>query len=384
VNFRFTDKTVYLLSSERWGNMRVSKHHYALELVEKGNKVYFIEPPDLANKGIKIEPSGELPGLFIVKYRPVYRGKRFLPAFLFNIMVRLQVVLLIKAIGQKPDVLFCIDPYRFMNLQWFKAPVSIFFAADLFSYNELPGEAYTADICFGVSDTIIKVIEPANSRVFFINHGLSKFFIEKAVYRLKNLPVEQEPGKKITIGYVGNLLMEAPDREVMRRVISTHPDCHFIFWGQYEKKGNFVAFNSPEVFEFVDFLKASPNVELRGAVHSSVLSAEIEKADMFWVCWKLATYKLWDGSNSHKILEYLSTGKPVVSHFMSTYQDTIFIDMLQTKESDGYEQLFSKVLQRVKNGEPVVLQKERIQFAINNSYSAQIATIEKLIQQHVK
>ena len=362
--------------------MRVSKHHYALELAERGSTVYFIEPPDLENKDVSITPSGEHAGLFIVKYKPVYRGKRFLPSFMFRILVHRQVDILIKAIGKKPDVLWCFDPYRFMNLKWFKAPVSIFFAADLFPHEHLPEEVSTADFSLGVSDSIVQSMKPTGKPVYFINHGLSRHFTETARKRMNETGSNPQPKNKITVGYVGNLLMEAPDRKVMQQVISGNPDAQFIFWGQYEKKGNFVGFSSPEVTAFIEFLQAAPNVTLRGAVHPSVLNSEIEQADMFWICWQINTRKLWDGSNSHKILEYLSTGNPVVSHYMSTYHDSKLVDILRSKENDGYAALFSAVKDRVKNGEPVELKQERIRFAIANSYNAHITAVESLIQQH--
>jgi len=376
------NKTIYLLSSDRWGTMRVSKHHYALELAEKGNKVFFIEPPDLQNKGISILPSEDHPSLFIVKYKPVFRGRRFLPGIVFRLFLILQIRILIGKIGQRPDIVWCFDPYRFNNLNWFKASGKIFFAADLFYYDHLPEEALTADLCLGVSDTIVELLKPACKPAHFINHGVSRHFINIAKETLAQLPAINQPKSKITVGYVGNLLMEAPDRNTMQNVISTHSDIQFIFWGQYERKGNFVAYDKPEVFGFIKFLQSQPNVVLRGAVHPSVLSEEIRKADLFWICWQTSVNKMWDGSNSHKILEYLSTGKPVVSHYMSTYRNGNIIDMLPSKGNNDYLSLFSQVLNRVKAGEPVDLHRKRILLAMDNSYQSHIAEIEKLIQPH--
>ncbi|WP_143773879.1 glycosyltransferase family protein [Niastella vici] len=294
--------------------------------------------------------------------------------------MKAQVKLLTKAIGLRPDIVWCFDPYRFLNLKWFKASVNIFFAADLFYYDHLPEEAFTADVCLGVSDTIVELLKPACKTAHFINHGVNRHFTRIAQEALDQLPGTIHPKSKITVGYVGNLLMEAPDRNTMKKVISAHPDTQFVFWGQYEIKGNFVAFDKPEVFDFVRFLQSQPNVVLRGAVHPSVLSEEVKMADMFWVCWQTTTSKMWDGSNSHKILEYLSTGKPVVSHYMSTYRDNNIIDMLDSKDNSEYLSLFSQILKRVRSGELTDLQRDRILFAMENSYRSHIAGIEKLIE----
>lgn len=382
MNFILSNKVVFLLSPERWGTMRISKHHYAIELAERGNQVYFVEPPDLSHSGISITPSDEHASLFVVKYKPQYRGKRFLPAAIYRWMLRKQIRQLVKAAGHRPDVVLCFDPYRFLNLTWFKAQVAIFFAADLFSHGELPEEALTADFCLGVSDTIVELLKKGASHVYFMNHGLNRFFVDAARYQLEQIGKHRAGEATITAGYVGNLLMEAPDRQQMREVILAHPDVRFIFWGQYERGGNIGHFDNADVTAFIEFLKTQPHVVLRGAVHPSVLSEECKQADVFWLCWQLNLNKMWDGSNSHKVLEYLSTGKPVVSHYMSTYKESLLIDMLPTKDNTGYVNLFANVVKRVKEGEPIDKQRERISFSIENAYQSHISTIESLVQRH--
>lgn len=370
---------VYILSSERWGTMRVSKHHYALELAEQGSEVYFIEPPALSNKGISIKNSDEHQRLHIVNYKPVYRGERFLPVFIYHFLLRWQIGLLKKAIGRQPDVVWCFEPYRFLNLKWFGAPVSLFFAADLFPRNYLPPEAGSADLCIGISDSIVRELHISGRPVYFINHGLNRHFAELAGKKIQN-GIAAQPVYKIKTGYIGNLLMEAPDRESMRRVIEANDDVQFVFWGQYEAKGNLGGHDNPQVGAFIDFLKSRKNVELRGPVHPSKLSNEMQDMDLFWICWTINKNKLWDGSNSHKMMEYFSTGRPVVSHYMSTYRDSKLIDMLPTTDNDNYASLFSQVLERIRKGEPEEVQKARMRFALDNAYGRHVATIEELIE----
>src|ERR1043165_2973102 len=38
-------KTIVILSTEPWGRMLLSKMHYAIELAELGNDVFFVNPP---------------------------------------------------------------------------------------------------------------------------------------------------------------------------------------------------------------------------------------------------------------------------------------------------------------------------------------------------
>lgn len=381
MKFEFRNKVIYVLSPEKWGVMRFSKHHYALELASLGNQVYFINPPDLSISGVKVEASQENPLLKIVSYKPVFRGKRFLPGWMYRILLRMQVGILLRKIGAIPDVVWCFDVYRFENLNWFGARNKIFFLADLLSYDYLPGEAVTSDFSLALSESRIKQLKNSGRPVYFINHGLSNYYVRNAQEKL-NKSVNGNQTKSsagITAGYVGNLLMEAPDRETMKKIIALHPEITFVFWGQYDNRGNLVGHASREVFEFIDFLKSRKNVVLKGPVHPEVLSKEIEETDLLWVCWRINVSKVWDGSNPHKIIEYLSTGKPLVTHFMDVYKNSALVDMVPDDNNDPYPALFDRVVERVKTGEDPELQKKRIAFALDNSYINQIRRVEDII-----
>ena len=39
-----TKMKVLLISPQHWGTMRVTKHHYAIELTKLGHEVLFLEP----------------------------------------------------------------------------------------------------------------------------------------------------------------------------------------------------------------------------------------------------------------------------------------------------------------------------------------------------
>ena len=39
----FSDKKILIISPEPWGVNHISKHHYALALIKKGNTVYFLK-----------------------------------------------------------------------------------------------------------------------------------------------------------------------------------------------------------------------------------------------------------------------------------------------------------------------------------------------------
>ena len=64
-----------------------------------------------------------------------------------------------------------------------------------------------------------------------------------------------------------------------------------------------------------------------------MIQQEMMKVDMLWVCWNLQLSSFWNGGNPHKLLEYLSTGKPIASHYVSSYKEYDLLYMLRTNSN---------------------------------------------------
>jgi hypothetical protein len=111
-----------------------------------------------------------------------------------------------------------------------------------------------------------------------------------------------------------------------------------------------------------------------------MLQYQMTEADFFWICWDINKFSRWDGSNSHKILEYLSTGKPVVSHYVSTYKDSDLLVMLKEKSNKGYVQLFKETIDMLKIGDDLEIRHQRLHTAIQSSYRDKIFIVEKYIE----
>ena len=74
---QFINKKIIIISPESWGINFVSKHHYAKELANKGNEVYFLNPPSDKNELINIEKN-----LYVINYKNILRGINKLPVFI--------------------------------------------------------------------------------------------------------------------------------------------------------------------------------------------------------------------------------------------------------------------------------------------------------------
>jgi glycosyltransferase involved in cell wall biosynthesis len=363
--------------------MKVSKHHYAIELAERGNRVYFIEPPDLGAKGITVDRVEGYDSLYVVRYKPLYRGERFIPEFAYRWLIKAQVKRIVKFLGGPPDVLWSFYTYHFRNLDWFGAKVKILHMMDISGRSLLPPEVNSADLCFGVTDSLVKYLQPSGRPVYFINHGLSKRFImNNGSGLLSDRPSMNS--RQITVGYVGNLMMGALDRDTMIRVIHDHPEIRFVFWGQYKVGQDILdAYRSPESFRFVEDLQNAANVVLRGPVAPEELSKEIKEADCFWLCYKKDMNGIWEGSNSHKILEYLITGKPVITHKVETYEDyENILYMVKDIHNENYPLLFDRIVGDLDHYSSEDLGKKRIEMALANSYENHIKFIETKIAEN--
>jgi len=372
------NKTVYLISPERWGKMRISKHHYALELADRGCTVYFIEPPTLETRGVIIRPTADHPRVHVVTYKPVFRGERFLPDFVFEWLLRRQINLLIESVGRKPDVVWCFQSFLFRNLRWFGAPVRIFFLADQFNKPGIPPEVDSATLTLAVSDTIYDRIKVAGRLVCRVNHGLQRVFHESLIRSL-NEPITASVHPPKVVGYLGNLRMEALNREVMLRIVDACADLTFIFWGSYKPAElNLGGLQSEEANRFIEQLIARPNVQLRGAYHGQELRDQMDEADVFWLCLKLDLTEVCDGSNSHKIMEYLSTGKPVITQPVSSYRGTDLLYMMADAQQD-FAAFFQTVIEGLRSGEDPALARKRMEYARENSYEAQLVRIEEML-----
>ena len=121
-----------------------------------------------------------------------------------------------------------------------------------------------------------------------------------------------------------------------------------------------------------------PKANLEEAVAKIVDSGAVEIRDIdgFLVCIDPEADSN-KGSNSHKILEYLNTGKVVISNYISSYSDKRdLIAMVDENSNSKLPDLFKKVISNLSSYNSIEFQKKRIEFALDNTYAKQIDRIE--------
>jgi len=373
-----TGQVIYIISYENWGRMLMSKHHYAIELARAGNKVYFINHPDRRkkmNKGeINVLPTS-YENLYEVKHRlrhPYFLKFKF--RWLFNFLTRLHIRRVINKIGAYPDVVWSFDTGNTIPLKIFsKSKLRILMPVDgPFGHTDEVRSAEKADVVISVTQRILDVFKGFPLPKLLINHGVADVFMENRCAALN--------GKQLKVGYSGSLIRSDLDIPCFLDIIKGHPEIIFEFWGEHDyKKSNI---HLPEdvagdTLAFLDTLHNLPNVILHGPVDPAKLAEGLNKMDALLIC-----YRIKNDQNHHKVLEYLGTGKVIVSNYMSSYskEDSDLIYMVNNKEAnDGLPELFNRVISNLDYYNAPELTEKRKKFARQYSYSNNLKRIQEFI-----
>ena len=119
------------------------------------------------------------------------------------------------------------------------------------------------------------------------------------------------------------------------------------------------------------------NVHLHGLLNPSQLAEAYQQVDAFLICYDVIKDQS-KGTNYHKILEFVSTGKIIISNNVSTYQN--FPALIQmVKERTNNKQLptlFNQVINNLNQYNSIELQQKRVSFASENTYENQINRID--------
>jgi len=372
------NSTVLLISPQPWNHIHLSKHHYAIELSHRGNAVFFLDPPVAALAGgMDVARVSEHPGISVVRYQPrVPLVLRFHARRMFDLLMLLEIGRILTAIGQPLDVLWSFEFNLFSDLRAFRAPLTLFHPVDPLSSPRHVSVATSADAVLSVSSLILSNFRNLDTPSFFINHGLSESFAEVA-----RSPVRAAGSADgvVRVGYAGNLTRPPVNRDVIRQMVSDNPLVEFNFWGPFDALLEPATAVSSEVSAFIGFLASRPNARLHGPVSAAVLAVELQQMDCMVLSYTIDRHES-DRSNSHKILEYLSTGKVVVSSLISTYSDHRQLLRMPDNGDDALlPALLRDTLDRLDEFNAPDLQNARRQFALDNTYTRQLDRIDALV-----
>ena len=372
----FANQRILIISPQPWDHIHLSKHNYAIELAERGNEVLFLNPPDRrGGDEFAIHQAAEDGRIRVISYRSsVPVGLRFHARRVFDFFQRRQMARLLER-TQAIDVVWCFDFNTFSDLRVFGARTNIYHPVDPVSDPSHVDVGRTADVILSVSKEILDSFASVRVPRFVIDHGLAPPFARHAA----NPSTGERKAGPVRVGYAGNLARPPLNRPVVTRMVTRNPEVEFHFWGP-SKVLDYVPdeFRS-EVQTFMNFLEAAPNVILHGPVSSERLAEEFQQMDCFVMSYRRHPTES-DLSNSHKILEYFSTGKVVVSTPIARYADhgNLLVSGMSEDDSD-LPDLLSQTLARLDEVNSESQMAARRELALDNTYARQVDRIRDIV-----
>lgn len=361
---RFDKKHILVISPEPWGKSHVSKHHYAKELAKSGAKVFFLNAPSDSFSKMTV-----LDNLIIVDYKSKYRGLSMLPSFLSAILIKNEVEEIERKLGVVFDIIWNFDTSRFFNLSKISSKIKICHVVDMAENHQRSLLAKTSDICFCTSDYIKKELKPYNSKVFKIHHG----------YQSVNTDLELKEFfdvSKIQVGIVGNLARDCMDWDSILTIITEHSEIEFNFIG-----GTGISNLSNKRLDEskLRLLNGFSNVKLLGQKDSRLIPSYLKMFDLLLCAYKVENEEdIAQHSNLHKTMEYLGSGKLIITSYVDEYKNDRGLLLMTTPYGD-VSSLFKSKVSELESYNRTVERDKRIDFANRHSYENQLLKIEKIL-----
>lgn len=351
--------------------------HFAEELATEGNKVFFVNPPrkNESDKLCYAEQLADNRNITLI-YTREWERRVFLREKLFPLyrILENRYIKAIKKITGEIDELWCFNPQFIVDISKFGASKTLLFMYDFYKGKHLMNTAKQSDAILSVAQNILDYFSAMDTPKLLLNHGLASVFIDAM-----NLHFNKKDDK-IRIGYVGNLLRGSIDISSFEKIINDNPEIQFNIWGPAGLQDNNVsgADITTEKQNFIQFLSEQKNVVFRGVKTPDTLAKEIQEMDAFLFIY--SSEKDMNGAaNSHKLMEYLSTGKAVFSTFVSHFKDSDLL-IMDKQGSKDFCEFFNREIKKLNQyNSPEELMK-RMSFAKDNSYRKQIDRIEEFLE----
>lgn len=352
----------FVISPQPWAGFHVSKHHYAIALADRGWRVVFIDPPTHLGTAGGIETTDtEVPGIMSLRYQTAFPYRiKFRARWLFDVLMRRQARRLVAAAGQ-PDLVWDFDnAYQFRDLRAFGAKASLFHLVDDVGVQGLGTKQ--SDHLFYLHPSFAMHTGGAALPDHHIGHGLGRMHETAARSTDFGTPNPDRPH----IGFVGNLAAAWIDWQAIDTMLTRHPEARFTFWGPPpEARGPDTALAR---------ILAHPNAAFPGLTPPAQILAEAPGIDV-WLVPFVADTLLGGPLNSHKILEYLSTGKAVVMTWLEAYDGNPLVHMLPDRHSTGLADLMARVLAHLDSANAPEAMAARRAFALERSYDRHLEQV---------
>ncbi|KAA3649603.1 MAG: hypothetical protein DWP98_06720 [Bacteroidetes bacterium] len=368
----FKEKSILLLSPQSWNHLWVSKHHFAIELANLGNLVYYFSPPEHGLLPIiKLKRYEASKNLFLVEIKiplPLILRHKF--TSLYKKLIKFLINRFVKKNQVKIDVIWDFDVNNTFYLSEkesvYQNSIKIFQPVDLNTGHRFYGKS--PDIILSVSDSILNQYSYLKTKSHNLGHSVSPVF-NRGTYKFKDK-------ESLSFGFAANFNKPFIDWETIALLSDSFPEHQFYLFGPFSLENTMSNFSKAN---FMMLLKRV-NVHFVGSLAKEVLAKQFHEMDglfMFYNKYKNEN----NNSNSHKILEYLITGKPIITNSLKYYKDKD--ELITMTDEDAKPEnillVFSRFVKELPKLSTNEKQYYRTSYASKFTYLSQIKEIERLI-----
>lgn len=355
---RLQGKRILLISPEPWQGLHMSKHHLSQALAARGDKVYFLDPPDPGIHRITTTP---VDGVTVVRYHHWLRGVNRLPLWVNRWYYGGLIKRIANRTGGPFDIIWCFDTSR---MQVFPDGIGLklLHLADYDILHTGQGLITSADIIFTTCQVVADEVAPrSKARTINIGHALDARWT-------KGLESQQLRTNTTVrdVVFTGQLANSYNDWEGFLRIASGHPEIRFSFIGPYDP-----AFPEP-AFKALRELR---NVTFTGLMTKDELIPRARSADLLLFGFRSAL-RAKERANPHKVLEYLSTGNVIAGSYTMEYgtgQDM----MCLAPEGGDLKETFDGALAHYADLNSAPERMKRIAFATQRTMDRLIERIDR-------
>ena len=121
------------------------------------------------------------------------------------------------------------------------------------------------------------------------------------------------------------------------------------------------------------------NVYLLGEIPSFNIKYYLNKFDLLLSCYGEGASNVLL-ANNHKTLEFMSSGKPIVSHYMDEYKQKNDLIQMANEKNDNLFTVFMETVKNIKFHSNKINELKRISFAKRNTYEMKLSHIHDLLR----
>ncbi|MDA7470789.1 hypothetical protein N8937_03230 [Candidatus Pelagibacter ubique] len=310
---------ILIISPERYQDFYTSKIHIANHLKKK-HKVFFLNPYASIKQDKILDE--KLSGIHIINILSI----NFLSKF-FDL--KKHYVKMINNRVSKIDMIWCFDTNRANLLEDLDSKTKLFHLTDNFiNKKSIEIINQNSDCILSVSKKLIKGF--SKKKTFIVGHFIMKSFLN-TTFKIKTNKI---------VAISGNFHMKEFNSKLLKKLVIQNKQITFFLVGPLLKK-HFrykLKFNKERVNDLNKIIK-NKNVKVCGVLNTLNLIKLYKEINCFCIFYK----KIMD--NSHKILEFFSTGYPIISNskFLS-FKDKYFTMMSRkhTNKNELYKLIESK------------------------------------------